>query len=141
MTLDYIADEDLGAVIGQRLGDNPANSRTAGGDDSGSGGVGGVGGVGCGVGGVGVGGGGGVGVGGGGGAIGVGGAVPVLATPPRTPVIALTAYNDSACRQMCMDAGMDSFITKPVLRSALVDQVVRALQGDSWATTPEQMRT
>jgi signal transduction histidine kinase/DNA-binding NarL/FixJ family response regulator len=67
--------------------------------------------------------------GGGSSASGAGGTELVAATPTTTPIIALTAFNDEKTRQMCMDAGMDSFLTKPVQRSTLVDHVVRALEG------------
>ena len=44
-----------------------------------------------------------------------------------TPVIALTAHSDSSIRQQCADAGMGTFISKPVRRSELVQRVLGAL--------------
>jgi len=48
-------------------------------------------------------------------------ALPV--TSPRTPVIAMTAHAMSGYRQVCLDADMDDYIAKPLLRKSLLEMV------------------
>ena len=43
----------------------------------------------------------------------------------RTPIVALTASATGEDRQLCLDAGMDAHLAKPMTRQALAD----ALQG------------
>ena len=45
------------------------------------------------------------------------------------PIVALTAHATEADRQICLAAGMDSFVTKPFTQSALRDELLRWLPG------------
>lgn len=46
----------------------------------------------------------------------------------RLPVIAMTAYAMEGDRQMCLDAGMDDYIAKPVDPDELVEVIIRNLR-------------
>ncbi len=56
----------------------------------------------------------------------------------RLPVIAMTAHATQADQERCIAAGMDGFITKPVLRDALRAELTRVL-GHSTATATTHM--
>ena len=49
------------------------------------------------------------------------------AAAQRLPVIAMTAYAMEGDRQMCLDAGMDDYIAKPVDPDELVEVIIRNL--------------
>ena len=44
---------------------------------------------------------------------------------PRTPIVAMTAHAMAGDRERCLEAGMDSYITKPVNRQTLIAEVER----------------
>lgn len=48
----------------------------------------------------------------------------------QIPVIAMTADAGTGCRERCLDAGMNDFITKPVK----IDDLVKTLE--TWLPTP-----
>merc|ERR1711871_1794416 len=48
---------------------------------------------------------------------------------PAVPIVALTAYAMSLDRQRAFDAGMDSFLTKPVSKFALIHTIADFMQG------------
>jgi len=54
----------------------------------------------------------------------------------RTPVIALTAFATTADRQLCLDAGMDDFVTKPLTPDTLWAGLSKALGADLPAERP-----
>jgi two-component system, sensor histidine kinase and response regulator len=45
----------------------------------------------------------------------------------RRPIIAMTANAMAGDRQMCIDAGMDGYVTKPVKKDALFAEVGRVM--------------
>ena len=47
----------------------------------------------------------------------------------RASIVALTAFAASRDRERCLEAGMDDFITKPLMRDNLVDTLERWLGG------------
>jgi CheY-like chemotaxis protein len=49
---------------------------------------------------------------------------------PRVPVIALTATTSDINRQLCLNAGMDDFMSKPYTREDLVRVLQRWAQRD-----------
>lgn len=55
---------------------------------------------------------------------------------PRLPVIALTADVGSGTRQRCLAAGMDDFLSKPLMLNALYRVLSRWLPADLVASTP-----
>ena len=50
------------------------------------------------------------------------------------PVIALTAHVTAEHRKLCKDAGMDGFLTKPVTRELLIDEVSKHVSQDAITT-------
>ena len=47
----------------------------------------------------------------------------------RTPIIAMTAYADVEDRSACLAAGMDGYVSKPVRREQLLDELARVLDS------------
>ena len=54
----------------------------------------------------------------------------------RIPIVAMTAYAASGDRQKCLDAGMDSYISKPVMP----DAIVAAINRYTAASPPEPVQ-
>jgi len=54
----------------------------------------------------------------------------------HVPIVAMTAYAASGDRQNCLDAGMDSFISKPVMPAAIVSAVNRFAVGSQPERAP-----
>lgn len=50
-----------------------------------------------------------------------------LETLSRTPIIALTAGTEKGERQKCLDAGMDDYISKPVVQNSILQAIYRWL--------------
>jgi CheY-like chemotaxis protein len=48
---------------------------------------------------------------------------PNISVPERVPIIAMTANTMKGDREMCLEAGMDDYITKPIRRE-LVFEVI-----------------
>jgi PAS domain S-box-containing protein len=49
----------------------------------------------------------------------------------RTPIIAMTANAMKDDRAMCLDAGMDGYVPKPVKREVLMNEIDRVLKGET----------
>ena len=45
----------------------------------------------------------------------------------RIPIVAMTANAMAGDREMCLDAGMDGYVTKPVKRETLFAEVARVM--------------
>mgnify|MGYP001806833177 CR=1 FL=1 len=45
------------------------------------------------------------------------------------PILAMTANASDRDRDACFEAGMDGFLTKPILRAALAEALVNVLEG------------
>ena len=54
----------------------------------------------------------------------------------RVPIVALTAHATEADRQRCLEAGMDSFLTKPFMQAALRKEIARWLPDSLGAAAP-----
>jgi PAS domain S-box-containing protein len=48
---------------------------------------------------------------------------------PRTPIIAMTAHAIEGYRERCVAGGMDGYVTKPVERKQLIQEMKRVVQG------------
>lgn len=55
---------------------------------------------------------------------------------PRTPIIALTANAYEEVRQRCQAAGMDDFLSKPIVRDTLIECLQRYLPGHTPSGDP-----
>ena len=54
-------------------------------------------------------------------------------SPLRIPILAMTANASDRDRDECRSAGMDGFLSKPVLKDRLVDAILQVVQGKAWA--------
>ncbi|MBT4101075.1 MAG: response regulator [Gemmatimonadetes bacterium] len=54
------------------------------------------------------------------------------------PIIGLTANAMEGDRQMCLDAGMDGYVAKPVRRTTLFEEIDRVLQGKTGAESGDR---
>ena len=63
-------------------------------------------------------------------------AIRTSRTNAQVPIVALTANAYPEDVRACLDAGMNSFVAKPVRKAALLDAILRALQGATALRTP-----
>ncbi len=60
----------------------------------------------------------------------------------RTPVVGLTAHAMAGAREICLTAGMDDYLSKPINRTALKEMLIRWLGAASdRQTVPQQAET
>lgn len=59
----------------------------------------------------------------------------------RTPIIAMTAHAMAGDREMCLKAGMDGYISKPIRLSSLSDELDSFLAGGATVDPPEEKAT
>jgi two-component system, sensor histidine kinase and response regulator len=59
-------------------------------------------------------------------------------TNGRTPIIGLTASASEADRRMCIDAGMDDYVSKPFDIETLLSAFGRCLEMSATASVPTQ---
>jgi len=50
----------------------------------------------------------------------------------RLPILAMTANASDRDRDECREAGMDGFLSKPVLKDQLADSITQVLAGSCW---------
>jgi signal transduction histidine kinase/DNA-binding NarL/FixJ family response regulator len=56
--------------------------------------------------------------------------------PRALPIVALTAHASAYEEQRCLDAGMNHYLTKPVVRETLAEQLAHFLTAEPAAQTP-----
>ncbi|MEE4278718.1 MAG: response regulator [Halieaceae bacterium] len=57
-----------------------------------------------------------------------------FASREQLPIVALTAYASSEERERCLDTGMNEYLTKPIVRDRLAEQLAQWLASDDSAT-------
>lgn len=53
------------------------------------------------------------------------------------PVVAMTANASTKDRDLCMQAGMNGFLSKPVLKPKIAEAILAALDGQGWSIRQE----